>query len=102
MFRRALLSAGAAVMSLMGAALPASPSSDQPRREPPPQPRRSPAQRHKPTPRPVDVKRGADYLGKRSLHPGHSSSIRKLQRAFRLAGTHFVVGAPVGPKGRGQ
>ncbi len=42
----------------------------------------------------------AEFLAQRSLHPGHSSSLRKLQRAFRIAGQSFT---PEGAgKGRGR
>lgn len=35
---------------------------------------------------------GARFLHTRRLHPGASSSIRKLQRAFRIAGRSFTPG----------
>lgn len=40
------------------------------------------------------------YLGKRNLHPGRSSSLRKLQRAFRIAGQSFTPDSA--GKGRGR
>lgn len=51
-------------------------------------------------PRNAGYRAGAEFLAQRSLHPGHSSSLRKPQRAFRIAGQSFT---PEGTgKGRGH
>lgn len=43
-------------------------------------------------PRNAGVFAGHAFLHRRDLHPGRSSSIRKLQRAFRIAGRSFTPG----------
>ncbi|WAC26395.1 hypothetical protein [Ancylobacter sp. SL191] len=50
------------------------------------------------------VEAGANFLRTRRVHPGHSSSIRKLQRGFRIAGKDFatIPEAASRAKGRGQ
>lgn len=64
----------------------------------PDKPRAATARRTSPHHRGVES--AAEFLGKRSLHPGHSSSLRKLQRAFRIAGQSFTPESA--GKGRGR
>ncbi len=53
---------------------------------------RTPAKRSAPKRHRHSMKAAADYLGKRTLLPDRPSNIRKLQRAFRLAGRSFSPG----------
>lgn len=45
-----------------------------------------------PRPRHGSMQEATDYLGKRTLQPDRASNLRKLQRAFRLAGRSFTPG----------
>lgn len=40
------------------------------------------------------------YLGKREMHAANASTIRKLQRAFRIAGSHFELTNPKSGRAR--
>ncbi|MBB3771558.1 hypothetical protein FHS55_002157 [Angulomicrobium tetraedrale] len=57
-----------------------------------------------PHPRNAGMAFGAAFLHARQLHPGASSSLRKLQRGFRIAGRAYEpsdIRATAG-KGRGR
>lgn len=45
----------------------------------------------KPWPRDAGIEAADEFLAKRSRHPAAASSVRKLQRAFRIAGRQFAI-----------